>query len=259
MPEVAIEGGSLHFERDGAGEAVIFVSGLGGTAAFWAVQVQAFRDRFSVITFDHRGIGASTGAPPYTVHQWSNDLLRLADRIGLDCFHLVGHSTGGIISQVFAAENPDRVRTLILGGSWLSPDRRFCEMFALRKDVLTSLGDEAHRTFGDLLASSADWDGRERGSQRATPSEIVLARIDALLAYDGAAYADRVRAPALIIAATDDHLVPAYLSEALAGAIVGSEMLLIDGGGHFFPRTRATVYNEALSDFWERCRNNERV
>ena len=252
MGDVAIEGGSLRYRKAGAGDPVIFVSGLGGTAVFWAAQVQAFAGSFTVVTYDHRGVGGSTGAPPYSVTQWSGDLLALVDALGIDRFHLVGHSTGGIIAQVFSASHPRRVRSLVLSGTWLLPDARFRDLFALRKDVLVSMGEAAYRTFGDLLASSGP---REAGGASAAPGgdpaqDVVLARIDALLAYRGEEHAPRIACPTLVMASADDHLVPAYLSEQLATAITGSRMLLLDGGGHFFPRSRAAVYNKALSDFW---------
>jgi aminoacrylate hydrolase len=248
MPDIAIDGGSLHVRRAGAGDPIVFVSGLGGTAAFWNAQVDALRNRYSVVTYDHRGIGGSTGAPPYTVEQWAGDLLNLADRLALDRFHLVGHSTGGIISQVFAAMHPERLRSLVLGGTWLNPDRRFRDLFALRKEVLVTMGAEAYRMFGDLLASSAPTEGAPPASD--TPRDVVLARIDALLAYSEDGYASRIKAPVLVMAAADDHLVPAHLSLELADAIAGSQMLLLEGGGHFFPRTRIDIYNRALADFW---------
>lgn len=249
MPDIAIDGGSLHYRRTGKGDAIVFVSGLGGTAAFWNAQVDAFRERHSVITYDHRGIGGSNGAPPYTAEQWAGDLLKLADHLALDRFHLVGHSTGGIISQIFAAKHPGRVRTLVLGGTWLNPDRRFRELFALRKDVLVTMGEDAYRAFGDLLTSSAPRDGGAAPAAD-TPRDIVLARIDVLLTHRGDSYAARINAPALVLAAADDHLIPAYLSKELADAIAGSQILLLEGGGHFFPRTRTDVYNKVLADFW---------
>ncbi|MGE3991754.1 alpha/beta fold hydrolase [Pseudorhodoplanes sp.] len=251
MPDLDINGGSLRYCHEGAGEAVVFVSGLGGSASFWSTQVATFRERFHVVTFDHRGIGGSSGKPPYTVAQWCDDLLRLVDGLAIDRCHLVGHSTGGIIAQNFAAENPDRVRTLSLGGSWLSPDRRFRELFALRKDVLVRMGDAAYRTLGDMLAASFPRDEAVTAAPTTQPPhEVVLARIDALLAYRGEADAERIRVPTLVVAAADDHIVPSYLSRALADAITGSRLLLLVGGGHFFPRTRSATYNKALSDFW---------
>jgi aminoacrylate hydrolase len=251
MPDLPIQSGLLHYRRDGAGDPVIFVSGLGGNASFWGAQVRAFSDRYSVVTFDHRGIGGSSGPPPYSVAQWSDDLLRLADHLRLDRFHLVGHSTGGIISQVFAAAHPDRVRTLALGGTWLSPDRRFRELFALRASVLAALGNGAYRTLGALVASPDAWEETASvAPQPDAPAEIVTARIDALLAYEGAAHVALIRAPTLVLAAADDYLVPAYLSRQLADAMAGSRSTIFEDGGHFFPQTRAPLYNEALSRFW---------
>lgn len=250
MPAVAVDGGSIACQDAGAGDPVVFVSGLGGTGAFWGTQIRAFSDRYRVVTFDHRGVGDSSGAPPYSVAQWSDDLLAIADDLGLDRFHLVGHSTGGIIAQLFAATHPDRVRTLVLGGTWLSPDLRFRRLFELRKDVLRTLGPDAYRAFGDLLASSSVWDENARASSAGTPRDVVLARIDALLAYRGEPQAARIAAPSLVLAAADDHLVPAYLSVPLANAIAGARTTILDGGGHFFPYTRAATYNDALSGFW---------
>jgi aminoacrylate hydrolase len=189
------------------------------------------------------------------VQQWSDDLLALVDHLDIDRFHLVGHSTGGVISQMFAASHPDRTQSLVLGGTWLGPDRRFRDLFALRKDVLVTLGEDAYRIFGDLLASSSPGEDAPTVAKSGTPRETVLARIDALLAYRGDAYAGQIRAPTLVVAAADDHLVPAYLSKVLADGIAGSRMVLLDGGGHFFPRTRASIYNETLSGFWMEASN----
>ncbi|MBV8139182.1 MAG: alpha/beta fold hydrolase, partial [Deltaproteobacteria bacterium] len=84
---------------------------------YWMAQVAAFSSAFQVVTFDHRGVGASEGQPPYKVEQWAADTLRLIDHLGLDWVHLVGHSTGGTIAQVLAADHSDRVASLVLGAT----------------------------------------------------------------------------------------------------------------------------------------------
>lgn len=253
MPFVEVAGGRIAYDEEGSGDTVVFVSGLGGTAAFWESQFRRFRSSCRVIAFDHRGVGRSTGVPPYSVLQWSHDLLALLDHIGAGRVDLVGHSTGGIIAQTFAVAHPDRVRSLVLGGTWLKPDRRFRDLFAFRKEVLGRLGGDAYRMTGDLLAypspdatmpaaGNADMSTRERN--------IVLGRIDALLAYDGEAIAPRIDAPTLVLSAADDYIVPAYMSHAVASAIAGARQVRFDSGGHFFPKTRADDYNSVLADFW---------
>ena len=88
------------------------------------------------MTFDHGGVGASEGQPPYKVEQWAADTLRLIDHLGLDRVHLVGHSTGGAIAQVLAADHSDRVASLVLGATWAGLDARLRKLFIFRKRAL---------------------------------------------------------------------------------------------------------------------------
>src|SRR5215475_10894908 len=92
---ITIDGGTLPYSVSGAGPPIVFVAGLGDRGTYWTAQVAAFSAAFQVVTFDHRGVGASEGQPPYKVEQWAADTLRLIDHLGLDRVHLVGHSTGG--------------------------------------------------------------------------------------------------------------------------------------------------------------------
>ncbi|MET0278701.1 MAG: alpha/beta fold hydrolase [Pseudorhodoplanes sp.] len=251
MPVVAVPDGRIAYDVSGEGDAILFLSGLGGMAAFWSAQVAGFTPSFRVLTFDHRGVGRSDGLPPYSVAQWSHDVLALLDHSGLERVHLVGHSTGGIIAQMFAVEHPQRVQTLTLGGTWLVPDRRFRDQFAFRKEMLAKLGGDAYRRLSDLLAYPSPEATNTGGTEMAAAErEVIAARIDALLAYDGTEIAPRISAPTLVLAADDDYIVPAYHSKAVAAAIPGAKLKRCHGGGHFFPKTRATDYNVALSNFW---------
>jgi aminoacrylate hydrolase len=253
VPVVKVPGGRIAYDEAGEGDAVVLVSGLGGTGGFWSAQVAAFDPRFRVVTFDHRGVTRSEGAPPYSVGQWSRDVLALLDHAHIERVHLVGHSTGGIIAQAFAAAHPERLLSLVLGGTWLQPDRRFRDQFALRKEVLARLGGRSYRILSDLLASPASDQATQdasRNEMSAHECGIVAARIDALLAYDGAEIASRIAARTLVLAADDDYIVPAHHADAVSAAVAGARLVHFTSGGHFFPRTRAHAYNAALAAFW---------
>ncbi len=251
MAVLETAGARLAYDAVGQGESVLFVSGLGGMGAFWGEQVAAFGASFRVLTFDHRGVGRSTGEPPYSVAQWCGDVLALLDREGIERVHLVGHSTGGVIAQWFAAENPKRLHSLVLGGTWLKPDRRFRDQFAFRKELLERLGGGAYRMLGDLLSYPAP-DATATKSAEMTQAEraIIAARIDALLAFDGTALAPRIATPTLVVGAADDYIVPFSHSRAVADAIAKARLVCLPDGGHFFPRTRAAAYNAALAEFF---------
>jgi aminoacrylate hydrolase len=199
MLMITTDGRTLSYDVSGAGAPIVFVAGLGERGTYWMAQVAAFSSAFQVVTFDHRGVGASEGEPPYKVEQWAADTLRLIDCLGLDRVHLVGHSTGGIIAQVLAADHSDRVASLVLGATWARLDARLRKLFVFRK-----------RT----LYEQVDFDRRSAG--RNTPQEIAAARIDALLAHDAGERLRSIRNPTLLIAAADDLLVSWQLSELIA-------------------------------------------
>ncbi len=247
---LAIDGGRLAYEEAGAGPPIVFIVGLGGHGAYWKTQVAAFRSEFRTVTFDHRGVGASEGQPPYSVEQWADDTLRLIDALAFNRIHLVGNSTGGAIAQVLAAGYPDRIASLVLGGTWARPDVRFVRIFEFRRRVLFEMGSEAYENLGTALTLPAGLphsDGAVRTAHN-TPPEIVAARIDALLAFDTGTRARQIRSPTLVIAAEDDVLVPRQLSEVLAGEIAGARFVKFERGGHHFPQTQADAYNALLLD-----------
>ena len=179
---ITIDGGTLSYDVSGAGPPIVFVAGLGERGTYRMAQVAAFSSAFQVVTFDHRGVGASEGQPPYKVEQWAADTLRLIDHLGLDRVHLVGHSTGGTIAQVLAADHSDRVASLVLDATWARLDARLCKLFVFRKQALYEQVRFDRR--------SASWH---------TPQEIAAARIDALLTYDAGERLRNIRNPTLLV------------------------------------------------------------
>ena len=249
---IPIEGGALAYEAAGAGAPILFIAGLGGHGAYWKAQVQAFSLDFRTVTFDHRGVGASVGPPPYSIEQWAGDTLRLMDHLEIGRVHLVGHSTGGAIAQVVAASHPDRIASLVLGGTWARPDARFRRLFEFRARVLREMGPDAYEDLGLTLTLPAGLPPEitTRHFSRHTPRDVVLARIDALLAHDAGDRLRHIRASTLVIAADDDVLVPCHLSGVIASEIRGARLHAFARGGHHFPQTQTEPYNALLREFF---------
>ena len=67
-----------------------------------------------VITFDNRGVGASTGSTPTTIEQMASDAVAFIRALGFDQVDLFGFSMGGMIAQVIAQQEPRLVRKMIL-------------------------------------------------------------------------------------------------------------------------------------------------
>jgi len=261
MPRIAIGDCHLHIERHGTGYPVLLVSGLGGLGSYWKDQVPVFARCFDVITHDHRGVGQSDrDRSAYSVDRMAQDVIGLMDALGIEKAHVVGHSTGGAIAQTLALEHPDRLASIVIAASWTRADAYFRRHFALRKEILTRMGPEAYVQAATLALYPPWYIAQNNEKLRLaeaqnlasfTYPDIVMSRIEAILAFDRVSQLGQIRTPTLVVGAADDVVTPAYYSEELARLIRGAELKLFPRGGHCFTQVLAREFNMAVLPFLE--------
>ena len=259
MPKVSLDGFELYYEAHGMGEPLLLVPGLGGVGSYWQPNIDSFARDYQVIVHDHRGTGQSSHLRmPYSVEQMSEDLLKLMDHLSIKRAHLVGHSTGGAISQVLALTHPQRLKSLVIYASWTKADAFFARVFEARRKLLTESGPAAYVRATPVFLYPDWWinenqallEERERIAIPAfPPAEIAAARIDAILAFDRSEELHRISTPTLVICAEDDFLTPPYFSRELARVIPGAELALLERGGHCASETVTAAFNESVLGF----------
>jgi pimeloyl-ACP methyl ester carboxylesterase len=100
------------------GVPVVFLTHLAAVLDNWDPRiVDGIAARHRVITFDNRGVGASSGSTPTTIEQMASDAVSFIRALGFDQVDLFGFSMGGMIAQVIAREEPRLVRKMILAGT----------------------------------------------------------------------------------------------------------------------------------------------
>ncbi len=98
--------------------AVIFISGAMAPATFWDNEFcEKLSQNHFVIRFDNRDFGYSThfeetNPPPYTIYDMVEDIKCLLDYLKIEKVHMVGHSLGGSIAQLFAIIHLDMTLSL---------------------------------------------------------------------------------------------------------------------------------------------------
>jgi pimeloyl-ACP methyl ester carboxylesterase len=97
------------------GDGVILLHGFPATSAMWEPLLTAASDAgYRAVAFDQRGY--SPGARPdgvesYAAPELIDDVLAVADAVGFDRFHLVGHDWGSAVGWGVVLRHPERVQT----------------------------------------------------------------------------------------------------------------------------------------------------
>ena len=249
------DGARIAVTVQGQGPALLLVTGLGGTARFWAPAAERLEASHTVISFDHRAVAASTrGTAPVSVSLLADDCIPVLDAAGVDRTILLGHSLGGAIGQSFAHRHGERLAGLVLSATWLSPNRFMAELFAARRKLLLADPD-GYATLATIMGYPPDWlaenwpvlDAALAGAPRTESAQAaVTERIAALLAFDGRPLLGAYAGPTLVQGVRDDMIVPAFLQHALAAAIPHALTLEFADGGHLFPVSRTDAFVTTL-------------
>jgi pimeloyl-ACP methyl ester carboxylesterase len=100
------------------GVPVVFLNHLAAVLDNWDPRVvDGIAAKHRVITFDNRGVGASSGATPTTIEEMATDAVTFIRALGFDQVDLFGLSMGGMITQVIAQQQPQLVRKMIIAGT----------------------------------------------------------------------------------------------------------------------------------------------
>jgi len=256
----------LYWEERGPADAppVIFSPGLGGSAAYWAPNIDALARDHRVILYDHRGTGRSDRALAFNVavEDMADDLLALMNGLGLARATLVGHAAGGAIGLALALRAPERLERLVVVNGWSKADPHFLRCFETRLALLRDSGVRAFLRAQPIFLYPARWisenaallaaeEARQLDQFQGAPN--IEARIAALAAFDIDDRLAEIGTPTLLIAAEDDMLVPASCSERLEQGLSDATLATMNGG-HACNVTQAERFNHILRDWLGRAR-----
>jgi len=232
---------SSQYRADGPEDAPVLMLGpsLGTTHDVWEPQLEALTRTHRVIRYDLPGHtpGAPVPPDPVSVADLADDVLALADSLGVGRFAVGGVSLGGAIAATAAVRAADRVDRLVL----CCTSARFGdpEPWRERAALVRSKGMEP---MVDTLIGR--WFTGAYATGRPEPVRRV---VDMLNGVDPAGYArcceaiagydlrDRlagVTARTLVIAGADDPSTPVEHARVLAEGIPGARLAVIPEAAH---------------------------
>jgi 3-oxoadipate enol-lactonase len=244
---------TAHFELSGrAGAPVLVLSNsLGTTLDMWEAQLGTFTEHFRVVRYDQRGHGSSS-APlgPYRIRDLGYDVLALLDRLEFDRVSFCGLSLGGMIGMWLASHAPDRIDRLALlcTSARLPP-----EPWAERAATVRERGTEAivdtllSRWFTPTFrACQPATTARFAEMLKATADDAYAACCAAIEHMDLRSDLSAIRAPTLVVAGAEDRATPPADGHAIAHAIAGARIAVLNDAAHLANVERPDATTELL-------------
>ena len=261
MGMIDANGVQLYAEQAGQGDDVVFISGLADEGACWADQVAGLGDRWRITTFDNRGVGRSETPPgAYRITSFAEDTAALMDSLGIERAHVVGSSMGGAIAQELALAHPERVRSLVLNGTYCRGDHFFREVIrswqwaAQKSDNLrdflnvVNLWCFAPKIYND--GTMEEWLTAAAESPNAQSVDAFCRSADALIEHDSYERVGAISVPTLVTVGELDLCLPERFGRELAGRIPGARFTVIPQQGHQPFQEGPAEYNALLAEFW---------
>jgi len=229
------------------GVPVVFLTHLAAVLDNWDPRVvDGIAAQHRVITFDNRGVGASTGKTPDTIQAMASDAVTFIRALGLERVDLLGFSMGGMIAQVIAHDQPQLVRKLILagtgpaGGEGITNVTKIAHLDFVRgaltlqdpKQFLfftrTANGRRAGKEFLSRLKE------RTENRDKAISIRAYLTQLKAIHRWGLDAPADLsvIGQPVLVANGDSDRMVPSNNSADLARRLPNSDLVIYPNAGH---------------------------
>lgn len=268
--------GRIAYVEQGQGPVALFVHGVLLNGYLWRHQLAELGDVRRCIALDLLAHGHTEIALEQDVSSVANATMigEFLDALGLDQVDLIGNDSGGGMALIFAAHHPERVRSLTLTDcdvhdNW--PPEAFKGFLAMaaagglpgalegmlsdkpffRSDqALGPAYQHADRVSDETIETYLR--PHVRTPQRTRDLERFLAAFDCKQTLEIESRLVTLRAPTLIVWATDDVYFDVKWSRWLERALPGTRRRVeLAGARLFFPEERIEEFNDLLREHWD--------
>jgi proline iminopeptidase len=257
MTTIHIRDVSLHVKVMGQGYPLVLMHGGPGADLYTLMSFRPLADQFTLVFYDHRCNGRSTGAPIESMNfeSLTADADALRQALGFDKWAVLGHSFGGYVALEYALRYPHSLSHLLLldtGGDhrWaqekapeelakrgFSPEtvalaRRFFNGQIEPREMLPALmkmGNAYNPYTGLLQMPHLLVTGLQT---KLRPEALIYGATHFLKDWMVMDRLGEINVPTLVMAGRDDFIYPPEHQAELAAKIPNARLVLIDRAGH---------------------------
>jgi pimeloyl-ACP methyl ester carboxylesterase len=250
-PTHTVDAGGVQFAYrqlgPSTGVPVVFLTHLAAVLDNWDPRVvDGIAAKHRVITFDNRGVGASSGSTPTTIEEMASDAVTFIRALGFDQVDLFGFSMGGMIAQVIAQEEPQLVRKMIIAGTGPAGGEGIDKVTRISY-LDTARGLLTHQDPKQFLFFTRTPNGRRAGEEflarldertderdKAISLGSFSAQLKAIHRWGQQTPADltSIHQPVLVMNGESDKMVPTKNTVDLDRRLPNSQLVLYPDAGH---------------------------
>ncbi|KLN61806.1 alpha/beta hydrolase [Kiloniella spongiae] len=241
--------------RAGSGFPLVFIHGYLGGAKAWEDQVQAFKPEFDVIAPELPGYGASYHKKAgSSIEEYANQIINFLSQIGIQKFHLIGHSMGGMIAQQIAKLASERVDYLVCYGT--GPLGMMPNRFETLDQSRKRLRSDGVKATAERIASTWFTNGKDALRYQECASlndnvttETALAGLRAMETWDGRDAMSSISQKTLVLWGDRDQSYDWTQPESLWTGIKESSLAVMPDCGHNAHMENPELFNSILRKF----------
>ena len=254
------KGTSVRVLQGGEGPDVLFLHGAGGLDGVYDTLLERLADSYRVSAPEWPGYGESTGEElledmlDFTLHGWD-----IANALGLDRPHVIGHSMGGMIAAEMACIEPGRVRSLSLvspAGLWID-EHPVADIFATLPHELPALLFHDPAAGAAALTGGVDFNDMDalvaffidNAKKLGTAGKILFPIPNRRLSKR----AYRLTAPTVIVWGDSDRLIPPVYAQRWQQLVPHASLVTVGEAGHMAPLERPDEVGSAIEKHLGDC------
>ena len=220
---------------------LFLLHGLGATGALnWLTAFSDLAERYHVVAVDHRGHGYGIPTRRFRLRDCADDVIAVADVLGIREFIAVGYSMGGPIAKLCWSRHPARVRGLVLCATakHFTPQQYPVLTRAILPGAVLGARMAPKLVLSQIIEGMVrdipspkirDYVRKEMSG--ADPAALAQAT-RAVIRFSSRNWISNIAVPTAVVVTTRDKIVPTRRQYALAAAIPGAKQFEVDGD-HF--------------------------